>query len=289
MPTEPAQLALAAFETCLLLGGLVLLLWLVANPAARARWFGTQALPAHRMAPADFVLAAVLIMITGLAFQSAAQLTLAGFIAGQPDQPGLALSVYSMANYLGAFVGWKFFFPSLRRSWVVEPEPAAPPRPAPLPWSTALRLGAATLAVALPVLSVISLLWTFVLEQLNLPHAPQDVVAIFANTRSPLIIGAMLLVACVLAPVYEELLFRAGLYRFCRQRLGRGAALVISGAAFGALHGYWLSFLPLAALGIVLAMVYEATGSIRVPIIAHSLFNLNTVLMLLSGLQDLGK
>jgi membrane protease YdiL (CAAX protease family) len=96
----------------------------------------------------------------------------------------------------------------------------------------------------------------------------------------------MLLVACVLAPVYEELLFRAGLYRFCRQRLGRGWALLISGVCFGALHGNWAGFLPLALLGMGLAVAYEATGSIRVAIIAHGLFNLNTVLILLSGLAD---
>jgi membrane protease YdiL (CAAX protease family) len=99
----------------------------------------------------------------------------------------------------------------------------------------------------------------------------------------------MLLVACVLAPIYEEQLFRAGLYRFCRQRLGRGAALIISGVCFGALHGNWAGFLPLAGLGMGLALAYEATGSIRVPIIAHGLFNLNTVLVLLSGLPELAK
>jgi membrane protease YdiL (CAAX protease family) len=78
-------------------------------------------------------------------------------------------------------------------------------------------------------------------------------------------------------------------YRFCRQRLGRGVALVISGVSFGALHANWAGFLPLALLGMGLALAYEATGSIRVPVIAHGLFNLNTVLVLLSGLQDLGK
>jgi membrane protease YdiL (CAAX protease family) len=34
-----------------------------------------------------------------------------------------------------------------------------------------------------------------------------------------------------------------------------------------------------------LALAYECTGDIRVAIVAHSLFNLNTVLILLSGLS----
>ena len=63
-------------------------------------------------------------------------------------------------------------------------------------------------------------------------------------------------------------------------------ALVLSGLCFGILHGSWTGFLPLAILGMILAIVYEATGSIRVPIIVHALFNLNTVLIVLSGLAE---
>ena len=98
----------------------------------------------------------------------------------------------------------------------------------------------------------------------------------------------MLLVACVLAPLSEELMFRAGLYRYLRQRLGRPTALLLSSVGFGALHGNWAGFVPLAVLGMMLAVVYEATGSIRVVIVAHSLFNLNTILVVLSGLHELG-
>jgi membrane protease YdiL (CAAX protease family) len=41
-------------------------------------------------------------------------------------------------------------------------------------------------------------------------------------------------------------------------------------------------------LGMILALAYEATGSIRVAIVAHALFNLNTVLIVLSGLTEAG-
>jgi membrane protease YdiL (CAAX protease family) len=290
MPTAPAQLAIAFFEISLLLVGAGLGVWLCFSPSARQRWLGTNRLPPTPVPLSDFLLCAVLIFLTGFAFQAAAQVWLGPIIAQATDQQGLALFAYSAANYTGALVAWRIMFPSLRRSWLGSTEVPPPITPPPvLPWLLSFRPAAGTLMVVLPVLSLVSLGWTYLVEQLDLPVAPQDVVAIFANTKSPWVVAGMLLVACVLAPIYEELIFRAGLYRFCRQKLGRGAALVISGVCFGALHGNWAGFLPLAILGMALALAYEATGSIRVAIIAHGLFNLNTVLVLLSGLPELAK
>jgi membrane protease YdiL (CAAX protease family) len=224
------------------------------------------------------------VFLFGMAFQAAAQIGLGARIAESPDQAGLALFVYSVATYAGALVAWKFAVPSLRRTWLAEPTTPPPLARGPsLPWAKVLRYGAGALLVALPLLSLANLTWVYALKLLNQPIEVQDVIAIFTKTRSPLVIAGMLLVACVLAPIYEELLFRAGLYRFCRQRLGRGWALLISGASFGALHGTLAGFPPLALLGMGLALAYEATGSIRVAIVAHALFNLNTVLILLSG------
>jgi membrane protease YdiL (CAAX protease family) len=289
MPTEPAQLAIALFELCLFLTGTVLAARVLFTSAARTRWLRTNALPSAPMNVLDFALGALLIPATGLAFQAVAQVWLSPIIAQGTDKQGIALFAYGVSNYIGAFVAWQWLLPSLSRSLAFEPPPP-PATPTPtLPWPRALRYAAGAFMVALPVISAVSLPWTYVVKQFGLPPEAQDAIAMFANTRSPLVIAGMLLVACVLAPVYEELLFRKGLYRFCRQRLGRGWALVISGLCFGALHQNWAGFLPLAALGMGLAIVYEATGSIRVPIIVHGLFNLNTVLILLSGLQEVAK
>jgi membrane protease YdiL (CAAX protease family) len=286
MPTEPAQQAIAAFELCLLLSGAGLVIWLLSSAGARTRWLGTNALPPNPASLPDLLLCGALVFLAGFGGQAVVQLWLGPAIARTRDQAGLALFAYSVANYAGALVAWRLLFPSLRRGWAVEPV-TPPPAAILLPWDRVLRYGAGALLVALPLLTLISLGWTFVVEKLGLPVEPQDVISIFSNTRSPLVIAGMLLVACVFAPVYEELLFRAGLYRFCRQKLGRGWAMVISGVCFGALHQNWAGFLPLALLGMGLALAYEATGSIRVAIIAHGLFNLNTVLLLLSGLPQL--
>lgn len=289
MPTEPTQLILAVFELCLFAGGVGLGLWLCGSADARKRWLGTNVLPPGVLPLADFLLCGVLIFLVGFSLQAVAQLWFGATLTAAADHQGRALVVYSLANYVGALLAWKLMFPSLRRSWALASATPWPPPGPIVPWSRALRYAAGTLLVMLPVLSLVSMGWNVLIEKLHLPAVPQDVIEIFTSTKSPLVIGGMLLIACVFAPVYEELLFRAGLYRFCRQKLGRPAALLISGCSFGLLHGNWAGFLPLAVLGMGLAIAYEATGSIRVSIVAHGLFNLNTVLVLLSGLPEFAK
>lgn len=88
----------------------------------------------------------------------------------------------------------------------------------------------------------------------------------------------------VAAPVAEELLFRGVLFKGLRDGLrgglGRGVAVgvaaLISGAIFGALHlgGGQDKFIPvLIALGVLLALAYEWSGTLYVPIAIHALNN----------------
>jgi len=287
MPSDPLQLTLAVLEYSLIFGGAGLLLWLLFNRAQRSRWLRPHTLPQINLSVPEFALGAVLIFLTGFACNALAQLLLGRFLGKAPDHAGLQLFVFNLANYGGALLGWRWLFPSVFRAWQVGPGlPPARSHRQTLSWSEATGYAVGTLLVALPVLILISLGWTALLRACGLPDEPQDLIALFTQIKSPFVIAGMLLVACVLAPIYEELMFRAGLYRFVRQKLGRIPALLISGACFGAMHANWAGFLPLAVLGMLLALVYEATGSIRVAIIAHGLFNLNTIILLLSGLSQ---
>ncbi len=288
MPTEPVQLILAAFEITLLLVGTFLACRLAFNPVHRVLWLDTNRLPPWPVTLPEFVLFAALIFLSGFLFQAGGRLLFGDSMARAIDRPGLEVLVYGAGFHGGALLGW-LLFPTLHRyihadyGGVPPPAPAKPPA---LPWPKVMLHAGGTLLVALPVLSLLSLGWTELLRAIGLPDDPQATIAIFANTKSPLVVAGMLVVACVIAPLNEELLFRAGLYRFCRQHLGRGWALLISGCLFGALHANWVGFLPLSVLGVGLAIVYEATGSIRVAVVAHGLFNLNTILIVLSGLPQ---
>ncbi|HTL67978.1 MAG TPA: CPBP family intramembrane glutamic endopeptidase [Lacunisphaera sp.] len=290
MPTAPVEIVISAFELGLLLLGAYLLFRIVSQPARRERWLGPRALPPWPVTLAEFLIFVLLIFGAGVFFTILLNIVAGKKIVGT-DQVPLQLIVNGLGVDGGGLIGW-WLFQRMLRTWhadaplapaaVASPPEISFPRP---PWHRALVVGAGAWVVSLPLIVAVNAGWALVLRWLHLPNEPQDLIAIFANAKSPWVIAALLFIACGLAPVYEELLFRAGLYRFCRQKLGRAWALVLSGCLFGALHQNLASFVPLALFGMCLALAYEATGSLVVAIVAHALFNLNTVLIVLAGLS----
>jgi membrane protease YdiL (CAAX protease family) len=150
--------------------------------------------------------------------------------------------------------------------------------------------GAVTFLVSLPFLLLAANVWELVLKQFNLPTERQSLIAMFANAESPLLLMIMILLAIVIAPLTEELVFRAGLFRFLRGRAPRWVALAAPGLIFASLHVNWstleglTSLAPLVVLAVMFSLAYEHTGNIGTPIVAHALFNLNTVILIFSGL-----
>jgi membrane protease YdiL (CAAX protease family) len=86
----------------------------------------------------------------------------------------------------------------------------------------------------------------------------------------------------VVAPVAEEIFFRAFFYRALRTRLRVWPAALIDGIVFGSLHFQGVDtaiILPVIALfGVGQCLVYERTGSLFAVIAIHAAFN--TVAML---------
>jgi membrane protease YdiL (CAAX protease family) len=80
-------------------------------------------------------------------------------------------------------------------------------------------------------------------------------------------------VAIVVAPVVEELLFRGILYPALKQRGWPRLALWGSSALFALLHCNMASFVPLLIFAVVLVRLYETFENLLAPIVAHGLFN----------------
>lgn len=90
---------------------------------------------------------------------------------------------------------------------------------------------------------------------------------------TPLGIGLMVLLACVAAPVAEELVFRGVLLPALQFRWSVGVAVVVSAAAFAVLHVVGIVMPPIFVFALLLGRAFLRSRSLWTPIAAHAVFN----------------
>ncbi|MDH4129549.1 MAG: CPBP family intramembrane metalloprotease [Spirochaetota bacterium] len=81
------------------------------------------------------------------------------------------------------------------------------------------------------------------------------------------------ILSIIIAPIFEEIIFRGVLFRVLQTKLGFMHAALISSILFGLVHFNILTFFPIATLGFILAWTYQKSNSIISPIITHALWN----------------
>ena len=79
--------------------------------------------------------------------------------------------------------------------------------------------------------------------------------------------------SAIIVPIAEELLFRGVIFRWLRQRFSFWPAAVASAALFGLAHVWIDSMIAAGAMGLVLAWLYERSGSLAPSILMHQTFN----------------
>ncbi len=147
---------------------------------------------------------------------------------------------------------------------------------------------AATVAAA-----AAALLPTSVLAGLSARIHPMDVSWLeFTLDHLPssgLGIAVAAVTAVLVAPLAEELLFRGLIYRLARRAWGVWPAAVVSSLVFGLIHGEpWFLF-GLIGLGLVLAYLYETTGSLLAPVLAHALHNAVSLSVMIRDPEQIGE
>ncbi|HEX6230882.1 MAG TPA: CPBP family intramembrane glutamic endopeptidase [Actinomycetota bacterium] len=102
-------------------------------------------------------------------------------------------------------------------------------------------------------------------------------------------LAATALYAFVIAPIHEELFFRGILFRGVRDRYGLAAGLMASGVGFSLIHyldGPWQGTVLLMGVmffnGIALAWFYERRGNLVANLVAHSMFNVIGLALILT-------
>ncbi len=143
--------------------------------------------------------------------------------------------------------------------------------------------GGGLFLAVMPVIWAAALGWQGLLELFHYPTSNQLTVETFLGLNSLGARGLFILFAAVIAPATEEIIFRGIIFRALRAHLPRAAAVGVSAVVFAGAHFDFSSFVPLLLLGAVFAVAYEVTGSIAVTMLAHALFNTNTIVALLLG------
>jgi len=128
-----------------------------------------------------------------------------------------------------------------------------------------------TIPLALAAVYLVSFLHDLVVHPRQ-----QDIIGEFPRTGGGIVLFVIL--AVVLAPLFEEIFFRGFLFRGFSSSWGWVAGACVSAAIFGIAHLQIDVFVPLFALGLALAWVYKRTGSLWTSIAFHALFNALSVL-----------
>lgn len=158
-----------------------------------------------------------------------------------------------------------------------------PPPPVSIP--KALLIGAGVFGISIAILTPVSALWNWLLSRLGVAAGEQDLVQMFRGETDPARIAMLALIAVVIAPIFEEIIFRGALFGYLRTRIPRALAIALPSLLFAAVHFNLRASLPLFVLAVVFSIAYERTGRIAVPIVAHALFNFSTIAAILLGLS----
>lgn len=125
----------------------------------------------------------------------------------------------------------------------------------------------------LPILIAVLILSMLVLEAAGYKPPPQPVFDMFFEERRNNVILFLTIFVSILGPVIEEIFFRGFLYSAVRKRFGVLLGVLLSSALFSMLHTNITGFLPIMILGVLMAFLYEITGSLIAPMTVHILHN----------------
>ena len=118
-------------------------------------------------------------------------------------------------------------------------------------------------------------------------NSAQELVRFFIQSDVRYAKWVVAISAMVIAPMYEEFIFRGYIYGVIRRYGGVTLGVLFNAALFASIHVHLPSFAPLFVLAVCLSLAYEWSGSLWVPMCMHAMFNSLTVINLLFHGKDL--
>jgi membrane protease YdiL (CAAX protease family) len=156
-----------------------------------------------------------------------------------------------------------------------------------------LSIGVVVAAAVVP-LSLVSEKLAVLLIGLFKGHEAARALAAYEHLQDPLrpmlqsaaglsLAPLILFLLAVVVPIGEEVFFRGLVYGGLRSRWGVAIGALSSAAFFAAVHTQVVHALPIFALGLLLALAYERTGSLVPAMVAHGINNIVAVLSIWRG------
>lgn len=135
--------------------------------------------------------------------------------------------------------------------------------------------GLASYLMFLPAFFLINIVTILVGKMFSIELQPQEIFYMFTQEShfSAYQMGVVVLFVSVIGPLFEEIFFRGFVYRIVKKYCGYIPALLISALFFAYVHHNFMAFLPIFALGIILGVLLERTGSLVSSVVMHALVN----------------
>ncbi len=145
-----------------------------------------------------------------------------------------------------------------------------------------MRLGLKHYFIVLPFIVLAGFAVDFISRKFGTPLEQQEIIKRVLEEGSLAVLTFMVFFGILAAPVIEELLFRGFIQPAVRTSFGKLKAIFISGLLFASVHLNAYVFLQIFILGLLLAYLFEKTGSLIAPITVHIFHNTATLAFLIS-------
>lgn len=120
---------------------------------------------------------------------------------------------------------------------------------------------------------IVNIVYSIFLYQKGIAPPSTDVYTQLFGNATPLTFILNLILAGILAPIFEETLFRGIIFGGLQSYFGKWTSAILSAIFFSSLHLQVYGFLPRFILGFMLAYLYDKYKSLYPSIALHSLNN----------------
>ncbi len=149
-------------------------------------------------------------------------------------------------------------------------------------WKSDVKTGLKHYLIVLPVIIASGFVVDFALRAFGIEPEQQDIINNILSEDSIGVLVFMVFFGVLAAPIVEELIFRGFLQSAVRITCGKLQTVLISGFVFALIHWNAHVFLQIFILGLLLAYLFEMTGSLVAPITVHVCHNTATLAFLIS-------